>query len=103
MSARSGGILFPIARSLSATLGSTPGPTATRLGSFLLPVVYHCDVIVCAMFLTGQASNPLIASFAKQAAGVELNYATWALGAVVPGVIACCSRRSLSTTHRLLS
>jgi divalent anion:Na+ symporter, DASS family len=88
VSARSGGILFPIARSLSETLGSTPGPTATRLGSFLLPVVYHCDVIVCAMFLTGQASNPLIASFAKQAAGVELNYATWALGAVVPGVIA---------------
>jgi len=88
VSARSGGILFPIARSLSETLGSTPGPTATRLGSFLLPVVYHCDVIVCAMFLTGQASNPLIASFAKQAAGVELSYATWALGAVVPGVIA---------------
>jgi DASS family divalent anion:Na+ symporter len=40
------------------------------------------------MFLTGQASNPLIASFAKQAAGVDLTYATWALGAVVPGIIA---------------
>ena len=88
VSARSGGILFPITRSLAETLGSTPGQTAGRLGAFLLPVVYHCDVVVCAMFLTGQASNPLIASFARQSAGVNLDYATWALGAVVPGIIA---------------
>ena len=74
VSARSGGILFPITRSLAETLGSTPGPDARqRLGGFLLPVVYHCDVIVCAMFLTGQASNPLIASFARQAAGIDLD------------------------------
>ena len=28
------------------------------------------------------------ASFARQSAGVNLDYATWALGAVVPGIIA---------------
>jgi divalent anion:Na+ symporter, DASS family len=88
VSARSGGILFPITRSLAETFGSTPGASARRLGGYLLPVVYHCDIIVCAMFLTGQASNPLIAGFARQVTGIELTYLRWALGALVPGVVA---------------
>ena len=37
-----------------------------------MTTVYQCDVIACAMFLTGQASNVLIAKFAKDVAGVEL-------------------------------
>ena len=52
-----------------------------------MPLLYQCDVIVCAMFLTGQASNVLIAKFAKEAAGVELSYVTWAAGAILPGLV----------------
>lgn len=88
VSARSGGILFPITKSLAETFDSKPGPTARRIGAFLLPAVYQGDIIVCAMFLTGQASNPLIAGFAKQMAGIDLTYTRWALGAVVPGLLA---------------
>lgn len=83
--ARCGGILFPIARSLAEAYESRPGESARRLGAFLMVLVYQCEVIVCAMFLTGQASNPLIAKFAEQVAGVSLTYARWALGALVPG------------------
>jgi DASS family divalent anion:Na+ symporter len=85
--ARSGGIIFPIARSLAEAYDSKPGPTARRLGAFLIKVCYQCDVIICAMFLTGQASNPLIAKFAAQVTGVEVSYSRWALGAIVPGLI----------------
>ncbi|MBA3512800.1 MAG: DASS family sodium-coupled anion symporter, partial [Pyrinomonadaceae bacterium] len=63
------------------------GATAGRLGAFLMPLVYQCDVIICAMFLTGQASNVLIAKFAQEMTGIELTYSQWALGAVVPGVL----------------
>jgi DASS family divalent anion:Na+ symporter len=56
-SARAGGVIFPIARSLAQAYDSHPGPTARRLGAYLMVAVYHCDVIACAMFLTGQASN----------------------------------------------
>jgi DASS family divalent anion:Na+ symporter len=49
--------------------------------------VYQCNVIVCAMFLTGQASNPIIARFAKEVTGIELTYARWAIGAIVPGLL----------------
>lgn len=85
--ARSGGIIFPIAKSLAEAYDSRPGETARRLGAFLFPLLYQCEVIICAMFLTGQASNVIIARFAQQAAGVELSYARWALGAIVPGLV----------------
>ena len=52
-----------------------------------MPLLYQCDVIVCAMFLTGQASNVLIAKFAREVTGIELSYARWALAAVVPGLL----------------
>jgi divalent anion:Na+ symporter, DASS family len=87
-SARAGGILFPLCKSISESYDSRPGPTANRLGGFLMPLIYQTDVLVCAMFLTGQASNPLIASFALQVTGVEISYGMWALGAMVPGLIA---------------
>jgi DASS family divalent anion:Na+ symporter len=85
--ARSGGIIFPIAKSIAETYDSKPGATARRLGAFLSVLLYQCDVIVCAMFLTGQASNVLIAKFAREAAGVELSYTRWLLGAILPGLV----------------
>ena len=85
--ARAGGIVFPVAKSLAEAYDSRPGETAGRLGAFLMPLVYQCDVIICAMFLTGQASNPLIAKFAQQVTGIELTYSSWAVAAIVPGLI----------------
>ena len=85
--ARSGGIIFPIAKSLAEAYESRPGPTAGRLGAFLMTSVYQCNVIVCAMFLTGQASNPIIARFVKQMTGIDMTYARWAIAAIVPGLL----------------
>jgi divalent anion:Na+ symporter, DASS family len=85
--ARAGGIVFPIAKSLAGAYDSQPGPTAGRLGSFLMLFIYQCGVVICAVFLTGQAGNALIASFASKTAGVELGYAEWFVKAIVPGVI----------------
>ena len=85
--ARSGGIIFPIAKSLAEAYDSKPGATAARLGSFLMILIYQCEVIICAMFLTGQASNPLIAKFAQQVTGINMSYGKWALGAILPGIV----------------
>lgn len=85
--ARSGGIIFPIAKSLAEAYESRPGPTAGRLGAFLMTSVYHCNVIVCATFLTGQASNPIIARFAQQVTGIEITYLRWAVAAIVPSLL----------------
>lgn len=85
--ARSGGIIFPIAKSLAEAYESRPGPTARRLGAFLMTSVYQCNVIVCAMFLTGQASNPIIARFAQEVTGIEITYTRWAVAAIVPALL----------------
>jgi DASS family divalent anion:Na+ symporter len=50
-------------------------------------LIYQCEVVICAMFLTGQAGNLLIAKFAAQAPGVDLSYLRWAEAAILPGLI----------------
>lgn len=85
--ARSGGIVFPIAMSLAEAYESKPGPTARRLGAFLSVLCYQCDVIICATFLTGQASNAIVAKFANQETGFNLTYSRWVTGAILPALI----------------
>lgn len=85
--ARAGGILFPITLSMARTFGSEPGPTAVRIGAFLMMTLYHGDLVVSAMFLTAAAPNPLVAELARQGSGALLSWTTWAIAASVPGVV----------------
>src|SRR5881396_317020 len=62
--ARSGGVVLPIARSVAELYGSRAGPTAPLIGSFLMTAVYQNICVTAAMFMTGQASNPLAAKIA---------------------------------------
>jgi len=64
--ARSGGVILPILRSIAELYGSLPGATAALLGSFLMTGVYQGICITAAMFMTGQASNPLAAQIATE-------------------------------------
>ncbi len=86
--ARSGGVLYPVARSVAEAAGSTPGPTAGVIGTFLMLVGFHATYTASAMFLTAMAANPLIADFAMKQASVQLTWGRWAEGAIVPGLIA---------------
>jgi DASS family divalent anion:Na+ symporter len=85
--ARAGGIIFPIARSLAENYGSLPGATAQRLGAYLMQCAYHVGCTTAAVFLTSMAANPLAAEFARKFAGVEITWGTWALASSVPAVI----------------
>jgi DASS family divalent anion:Na+ symporter len=86
-SARVGGVLFPIARTLSAIYQSLPGSTAALLGSYLMLAVYQGDIVACAMYLTGQASNPLGAELALKTAGVSMTWASWLCASILPGLL----------------
>ncbi|HJS52167.1 MAG TPA: DASS family sodium-coupled anion symporter [Pyrinomonadaceae bacterium] len=86
--ARSGGIILPIARSVTETYESRPEDgTEARLGTFLMTMLYQCEVILCATFLTGQASNVIIAGFARQQSAIDLNYTVWFVSAIIPALI----------------
>ncbi len=86
--ARAGGVLFPVTRSIARAFDSNPGPTASRLGTFLMKALYQGDLVVSGMFLTSMAANPLVAEMAFQGSGARLTWGTWALAAVVPGLVA---------------
>jgi divalent anion:Na+ symporter, DASS family len=89
ISARSGGIILPIARSAAELYDSRPGETAGRLGAFLMASLYQASVVACSMFLTGQAGNLLAAGLAAKVAGVTVSWSSWFVAAVVPGAISC--------------
>jgi len=86
--ARAGGILFPVTLNVARAFGSEPGPTASRIGSFLMLALYHGDLVVSAMFLTACAPNPLVADIVRQQSGARLTWTVWALAASVPGLVA---------------
>ena len=85
--ARGGGILAPISASISAALGSEPRTSPERAGAYLALVGAHANLITAAMFLTGMAANSLLADAARDVYGIEFGWGTWALGALVPGLV----------------
>lgn len=84
---RSGGIVLPVARSIAELYDSRPGPTSNRLGRFLMMAVYQGSAVSCAMFLTGQASNVLVAGFAAKLAGVTVTWTSWFIAGLLPGLV----------------
>lgn len=85
--ARAGGVIYPIVRSLASGYDSEPGPSARRIGSYLMMTAFQGTCITSAMFLTAMAANPLIAELASESLGIELTWGSWALAALVPGVL----------------
>jgi DASS family divalent anion:Na+ symporter len=83
--ARGGGIICPIVRSVAQVLQSEPGKPSGMMGGFLVLVAFHTTYVASAMFLTGMASNPLMADFAYKIGHVEMTWLRWLLGSIVPG------------------
>src|SRR3972149_6518345 len=85
--ARAGGVLFPVVRSLTTTFNSEPGPTAGRIGRYLMLSTYQGDVITSGMFMTAMAANPLIVELTKKTVNIELSWGGGGLAALVPGLL----------------
>ena len=86
--ARAGGIVLPIIRSLSEAYGSrVEDGTERKIGSFLTKVAFQGDMITSAMFLTAMAANPLVVSIAAEITGVNISWTGWMVAAFVPGIV----------------
>ncbi|MFL9838221.1 anion permease [Flavobacterium sp. ST-75] len=86
--ARAGGIVYPIMKSVAMSLGSDPAKPETnkKAGAFLTLSTYNANLITSTMFLTGTASNPMAQRFAAEL-GVTITWGNWAIGALVPGLL----------------
>lgn len=85
--ARTGGIEYPIFRSIASLLGSDPGPTARKLGAYLSVLLYQISLNTGYMFVTALGANVLLVAFAKSVLNIEITWMLWAKAAVVPGLI----------------
>jgi len=87
--ARGGGIIHPIMKSIAVSFGSSPEEgTSRKIGHYLALVSYHINPITSAMFITATAPNPLIVKLIADATGsnISITWGTWALAALLPGL-----------------
>lgn len=87
--ARGGGIIYPIMKSMAISFDSVPEKPEThrKLGSFLTLNSYYMNLIASSMFLTGTASNPMCQKFAANL-GINITWMSWAAAGFVPGLVA---------------
>lgn len=87
--ARGGGIIYPIMKSMAISFDSVPDKPEThrKLGSFLTLNSYYMNLIASSMFLTGTASNPMCQKFAANL-GINITWMSWAAAGFVPGLVA---------------
>ena len=84
---RSGGIIYPIVRGLPGLYGSAPGPTARRIGAYLMWTSFAATAVSSSMFLTALAPNPLAVSIAKKTVGLAPTWTGWFLGFLPVGLL----------------
>lgn len=86
--ARAGGIVMPIMRSIASSYGSEPDSpeSARKVGAYLTQTAYIVNCITSAMFLTAMAGNPLAQELASQS-DVTITWGNWAIAAIVPGLV----------------
>lgn len=89
ITARSAGMVLPVARSIAELFDSRPDHTRTRLGAYLVAAMYQGSAVACAMFITGQASNLLGANLALKLTGIQVTAPSWFMAAIVPGLLSC--------------
>lgn len=92
--ARAGGVVYPIIRSISDVQGSTPESDESRkkVGAYLTFTHAFVNTITSAMFVTAMAGNPVAQTaandlFATMGLDVEVTWGNWALAALVPGIL----------------
>ncbi|MBC7713808.1 MAG: anion permease [Rhizobacter sp.] len=86
--ARAGGIIMPIMKSISMSMGSTPEDHAShkKVGAYLTLNSYYSNLITSGMFITATASNSMCQKFAHDL-GVEISWGGWAMAALLPGLL----------------
>lgn len=85
--ARGGGIIYPIVRSICAAIGSEPDSDRKRTGAFLMFSSYCAVITSACIFLTGASNNAVVVTLSKDMFGVELTWMSWFIACIVPGLI----------------
>jgi len=85
--ARGGGIIHPIMRSIATSFNSNPeDDSRNKIGKYLSLVTYNINPVTSAMFITATAPNPLIVNLIFEDSGFKLTWGMWAIAPLVPAL-----------------
>ncbi len=84
---RSAGVIYPIVRGIPALYDSAPGPTARRIGGYLMWTAFAATAVTSSMFLTALAPNLLAVGLMKRELGLEVDWSRWMLGVLPVGAL----------------
>ena len=85
--ARSGGTIFPVIKNIPPLYGSEPGPTARKIGSYIMWTAFATTCLTSSMFLTGLAPNLLALSLVKTTAKIDISWTEWFMGMAPVGLL----------------
>jgi anion transporter len=85
--ARSAGTLFPVLRSIPALYGSEPGPSARRIGAYIMWTAFAATAVTSSMFVTALAPNAAALALVKQTTGLDVTWTQWLAGSWPIGVL----------------
>jgi anion transporter len=85
--ARSGGTIYPIISNIPRIYGSEPGPTARRIGTYVMWTAFAATAVTSSMFLTALAPNAAALGIAKKTVGVDVIWSQWFTGFAPLGIL----------------
>jgi|WetSurMetagenome_2_1015567.scaffolds.fasta_scaffold15575_2 anion transporter len=85
--ARSAGTIFPVIRNIPGLYGSEPGPTARKIGSYIMWTAFAATCVTSSMFITSLAPNAAALAIVKGTTKVDINWLQWFLGFLPVGII----------------
>ena len=85
--ARSGGTIYPIIKNIPEIFGSFPGPTARRMGAYLMWTGMAACAVTSSLFLTANAPNLLGLELVSKAVHIAISWREWFLGFLPIGVV----------------
>jgi anion transporter len=85
--ARSGGTIYPIVSNIPRIYGSEPGPTAGKIGTYVMWTAFATTGVTSSLFLTALAPNAAALSIAKKIVNVEVGWSQWFIGFAPLGIL----------------
>jgi len=87
VTARSGGTIYPLVKSIPPIFGSYPNDNPRKIGAYLMWTSFATCCVTSSLFLTSYAPNPLATDIARKVAHIDISWKTWAIGILPVGVI----------------
>ena len=86
--ARAGGTIYPVIRSIPELYGSHPNdPSARKVGAYLLYTGLAASMVTSSMFITALAPNTMAIALINRAVGVTVPWTLWFKGFLPVGVV----------------